>query len=132
MAAVMILIGGGLFGVGGWFAFDHASLLANRQRSVGTVTEVVAKRSAKGMTLYRPVVTYTEPGSTRSQIFREKTGLWPSPFAEGDEVEVVFDPAVPESARFVSFWTLWFLPARMIAVSLLAVALGWARIARGS
>lgn len=125
MAVLMVAVGLGLAGAGVWFAFDHARFLSQGERAEGTVTEIAAKRSPKGMILYHPVVTFSVPGRAGTVTFRSRTGLWPSPFAVGDKVEVVFDPAAPGHAKVVSFWTLWFLPACMLALGLLAVALGW-------
>jgi len=84
----------------------------------------VAKRSAKGMTLYHPQVTFVTPRDGRPVNFRSRIGLWPSPFAVGEKVTVAFDPADPGTAKIVSIWTLWFLPGCMIALGLLAVVLG--------
>jgi hypothetical protein len=92
------------------------------------VVGVKAKRSAKGMTLYHPQVTFVAPQEGRPVTFQSRTGLWPSPFAVSDKVKVAFDPADPGSARIVSFWTLWFLPACMFGFGLLAVILGCSKL----
>jgi hypothetical protein len=124
----MILMGLGLAAAGGWFAYAHAAFLTDSQRATGTVVRLVAKRSAKGMTLYHPQVTFVAPQEGRPVTFRSRTGLWPSPFAVGDKVKVAFDPADPGTAKVVSFWTLWFLPGCMFGLGLLAVILGRSKL----
>jgi hypothetical protein len=128
VTVVMILLGLGLAAAGGWFAYANAAFLADSQRATGTVMRLVAKRSAKGMTLYHPQVTFVTPRDGRPVTFQSRTGLWPSPFAVGEKVKVAFDPADPGTAKIVTVWTLWFLPGCMIGFGLLAVILGRSKL----
>jgi len=117
MTVIMMLLGLGLAGGGGWFAYAHAAFVADSQRATGTVVRLVAKRSAKGMMLYHPEVT-----------FRSRVGLWPAAFTVGEKVVVAFGPGEPGTAKIVSVWTLWFLPGCMIALGLLALILGRSKL----
>ena len=128
VAVFMMLMGLGLAGGGAWFVYANAAFLSKSQRATGTVVRLVAKRSAKGMTLYHPQVTFVTPRDGGTVNFRSRIGLWPSPFAVGEKVTVAFDPADPGPAKIVSIWTLWFLPGCMIALGLLAVVLGRAKL----
>lgn len=126
--AIMIVLGLGLAFGGGWFAYANASFLGNSQRATGTVVRLVAKRSSRGMTLYHPRVSFVAPRDGRTVTFTSRTGLWPSPFSVGQKVAVAFETAAPETAKIVSFWTLWFLPGCMIGLGLLALILGRAKL----
>ncbi len=126
----MMLMGLGLTAGGGWFVYGNAAFLADSRRATGTVVRLDAKRGAKGMTLYHPEVTFRAPWDGRRVTFRSRAGLWPSPFEVGEKVTVAFDPADPGNAKIVSIWTLWFIPGCMIALGLLAVVLGCAKLKR--
>jgi len=130
--AAVILIAGGLAlcGGGGWLGASEAAFLAAAERAPGVVTAIESKRGSKGGRLYFPVVRFDPPGRAGSVTFREKTALWPSPFAVGDAVTVAYDPARPGDARVASFWTLWFLPVLMAAFGLLCIAAGGHTLAR--
>ena len=115
IAAVYMMIAGlGLVGAGVWFTADTAIFLSKAGRVAGTVVSIEKVRGAKGTPLYYPMVRYQPAEIGELVMFKSRPGLWPSPFAVGDKVTVACAPDDPASARVVSFWTLWFLPACMI------------------
>ena len=113
-AVYMIIAGLGLVGAGVWFIADNAMFLSKAAHVAGTVISLEKVRGAKGTPLYYPMVRYQRAGVGEPEMFRSRPGLWPSPFAVGDKVTVAYARGDPASARVVSFWTLWFLPACMI------------------
>lgn len=124
----MMLVGLCLVGAGGWFIYTNTAFLADSGRAKGSVVKVIAKRGSRGMTLYYPRVAFAVPGDGRTVTFTSRIGLWPSPFSAGDEVEVAFDHAAPETAKIISFSTLWFLPACMIGLGFFTVIAGRAKL----
>lgn len=110
-AYYMIIAGLGLALVGLWFVIDGAVFLSKTQRVSGTVVSLDKVRGGKGMPLYYPIVSFQRTDMVEPVIFKSRPGLWPSPFAAGDQVTVAYLRDDPPSARVVSFWTLWFLPA---------------------
>ena len=94
-------------------------------RTDGTVVELERKRSAKGMAMDHPVVRFTPRETGETIEFKSRFGMWPSPFAVGEPVEVAYDPAYPSQAEIDSFWTIWLLP-------LLIALFGAACLAAGS
>ena len=115
IAAVYMMIAGlGLVGAGVWFTAAAAIFLSKSGRVAGTVVSIEKVRGAKGTPLYYPMVRYQPAEIGELVMFKSRPGLWPSPFAAGDKVTVACVPDDPASARVVSFWTLWFLPACMI------------------
>ena len=130
MIVLMMLLGLGLGVGGGWFVYVNASFIADSQRAAGIVVRLDAKRGSKGMMLYHPVVAFRASREGRRVTFRSRTGLWPSAFEVGEKVTVANRPGDPGNAKIVSFWTLWFLPGCMIAIGMLALALGRAKLNR--
>lgn len=125
LTGFFLVLGGLAMVVGGiWFGAAHFNFVRAAERASGVVTKIVGKRGARGMTLYHPVVRFRPAEGVDEFVFTAKPGLWPSPFAVGDEVTVAYDPDAPEQAMIVSFWTLWFLPAAMAALGLACVFAG--------
>jgi len=122
----VVLVGGGLaLGVGGvWITVVHVAFLDQAGRSVGDVVAIAKERGVKGTPLHFAIVRHQPAGSDVAIEFKAKPGLWPSPFSVGDEVEVAYDPAHPDDAKIVSFWTLWFLPAVMVLVGVACLVAG--------
>ena len=115
IAAVYMMIAGlGFVGAGVWFAADNAVFLSKAGRVAGTVVSLEKVRGAKGIPLYYPMVRYQRAEIREPVMFKSRPGLWPSPFAVGDKVTVAYPLGDPASAKVVSFWTLWFLPACLI------------------
>ena len=113
-AVYMVIAGLGLVGAGVWFIADSAVFLSEAARIDGTVIFLEKVRGGKGIPLYYPMVRYQRAGVREPVTFRSRPGLWPSPFAVGDQVTVAYTHGDPASARVVSIWTLWFVPACMI------------------
>jgi hypothetical protein len=124
---VAVLVLGGLGMVGGGIAFTVANLafLRTAARSPGEVVAISKERGVRGMPIHFAIVRHRPAGSPQPTEFKAKPGLWPSPFAVGDPVDVAYEPADPANAKIVSFWTLWFLPDAMVALGLLCVVAGW-------
>lgn len=124
-AAILVIGGAALIGVGGWWVWYNAEFVTSTERARGEVVELVSRRGAKGMKLYFPVVRY-RPGETAAPaMFTARPGLWPSPFAVGDAVTVAYRPGDPPEAAIVSFWTLWFLPTTSILLGAACLFAGW-------
>lgn len=100
---------------GVWYAEDARTFLNISLRTNGNVVALERKRNAKGFDTYHPVVRFTPPETNETVEFKSRFGVWPSPFAVSDGVEVAYDPADPRRAKINSFWTLWFLPILLIA-----------------
>lgn len=110
--------------VGAWFGVTSFDFTRHAERAPGVVTQIVGKRSARGMTLYYPMVRFRPAGHGDEIEFEAGPGLWPSPFAVGDAVTVAYDRGTHENAEILSFWTLWFLPAATAALGVGCVFAG--------
>ncbi len=111
-AAVLLIGGVGLVGAALWATVAALSALDAPARAEGEVVAIEKRRAVKGGSLYTPVVRYV-PAGVEAVEFEALSFTWPSPFAVGDPVVVAYDPARPEDATVVSFWTLWLLPLVM-------------------
>lgn len=124
-AGYVLLIGGTAMAIGGiWFISQAAAFLDATARTDGTVIALERKRSAKGFDQDHPVVRFTVPETGETIELQSRFGMWPSPFAVGDAVEVAYDPADPARARIDSFWTLWFVPVLLVTFGLACIAAG--------
>ncbi len=113
LQAAVLLVGGiGLLGATLWVTATSMAALDAPARAEGRVVAIERRRAVKGGSLYTPVVRYAPAGGDTVE-FEAPSFPWPSPFAVGDPVVVAYDPARPEDAAVVSFWTLWFLPLVM-------------------
>ena len=111
LTGYFLLVGGvAMIFTGAWFAIADARFVLRAERVTGDVVDIVGERSARGMTLYHPVVRFRPDGNGGYVVFTAEPGLWPSPFAAGDRVTVAYDADDPDDAVIVSFWMLWFLP----------------------
>lgn len=108
-AALLTLGGLTLLGVAAWMAVDAARFLDQSERAPGRVVDLVSRR-VRGSDLHRPVVQFRPAGDAIVVEFVAWPGLWPAPYAPGDEVVVAYRPDAPTDARVVSFRMLWLMP----------------------
>ncbi|APB33072.1 hypothetical protein GlitD10_0758 [Gloeomargarita lithophora Alchichica-D10] len=103
---------GGIFaGIGSIFLalgfgfFQHTrSFLATAATTTG---EVIALERRRSSNVYYPVVKFV--GSDGEPVrFEGQVGSTPPAFRVGQMVEVLYNPAQPQSARIRSFMELWF------------------------
>lgn len=121
-----LLLAGGLVlaTAGGWFVIEGANFLERTARTHGTIVALMRERSAKGLKEDHPVVRFVPPETGKPVEFKSRFGMWPSPFAVAERVEVAYDPADPVQARINSFWTIWFIPILICAFGLACLAAG--------
>lgn len=125
LKAVVLVLGGlALGGAGVGFVLAHIAFLDSAQRVPGEVVAIARERGVRGMPLHFAIVRYRPPGSPEPLEFKAKPGLWPLPFSVGQGVVVAYDPGDPADAKIVSFWTLWFLPAAMVALGIACAVAG--------
>jgi hypothetical protein len=92
-----------------WIAVETREFLDAAERVPGIVVELRRERGVRGSTRDHPVVEYRDPASGAIRRFQSRFGIWPSPFAVGDGVEVAI-VRDPPRVEIDSFWTMWFLP----------------------
>lgn len=115
---------------GVWYAADARTFLYTSLRTDGTIVALERKRNAKGFDTYHPVVRFIPPETNETVEFKSRFGVWPSPFAVSDRVEVAYDPADPRRARINSFWTIWFLPILLVCFGLACGVAGYETVRR--
>jgi hypothetical protein len=108
-----------LFGLGiayfGWSARARTlDFIADSSRAAGSVVEMQTRQDSEGDTLFYPVVEFTTADGEIVR-FRSSTGSNPPRFEVGEEVEVLYDPLLPENARVSSFVDLWLFPTILLA-----------------
>ena len=111
--------------VGVWYTVEAMEFLDATARTDGTVVALKRERSAKGLAEDHPVVRFVAPETGEAVEFKSRFGIWPSPFAVAERVEVAYDPADPSRAKINSFWTIWFLPLLLGVFGLACFAAGY-------
>jgi hypothetical protein len=117
-----------LFGLGiaylGWnFRARTLDFIADSSRAAGSVVEMQTRQDSEGDTLFYPVVEFTT-AEGETVRFQSSTGSAPPAFEVGEEVEVLYDPALPENARISSFIDLWLFPTILLAFGGIFVLFG--------
>jgi uncharacterized protein DUF3592 len=117
----------------GWGArnqWAQGELARNGESATGRVTELryvdtnSSARRGRGSPMSAVVAFTNSAGEARSMI--GSVNRYPVPWAVGDEVEVVYDPANPERADLrseVSRWLLWFCIWCAVALVPFAIAI---------
>ena len=110
--------------------WSNGQLLRSGEVVPGRVTELryvadnPSSRSGRG-SANSPVVTYTtRAGEARSMI--GSVNRYPAPWAVGDTVDVIYDPANPDRVDLrseVEGWVLWLAVWCAVALAPLAIAL---------
>jgi hypothetical protein len=103
---------------GAFFFIDAKFFTSGSYRATGNVVELkkvrhystsTSKSISGYKTVYYPVIRYqTEDGKTI--IFTSSSGNYPSPYKNGDRVEILYDPENPQKARIKSFSSMWLAP----------------------
>ncbi|MBW4560130.1 MAG: DUF3592 domain-containing protein [Mojavia pulchra JT2-VF2] len=116
----MRLFGSVFGGIGSIFAvtgimigLNTHSFVATAIPAQGTIINLVQRSSTdskgRSSSVYYPVVKFsTQSGETK--VFESDTGSNPPGFTKGQQVEVLYSPQKPDSAKINSWSYLWLLP----------------------
>jgi hypothetical protein len=117
-----LLIGFGLFGGGIYSYLSTGDFIAEAATASGVVIGLEREQDADGGATYYPRVQFQANG--RSYQFKGQVGSGYGTFRVGEQVDVLYDPADPQSARINSFVQLWFFPLFLGVVGSVFTALG--------
>ena len=114
LTALFVAIGAGPLGLGTHFSGERARLLAQGQRTAGTITEFVYvggdSSTAVEDKFLVPVVRFTAASGEQITFRSTVAPRWWSDYQAGQSVAVVFDPADPQQAAADSYAEIWFAP----------------------
>lgn len=115
---VMLLAAGYLF-------YDQLTFGMSAARADGVVLDLVSERRPgwPTRTVFAAVVRFEDTAGEQHQ-FSESISANPPPYARGQRVAVLFDPAAPEKAVIDGFWGRYFLPTLLGGIGLLLVLFG--------
>lgn len=106
---IFFLVGVGLL-TGTFFAYQSSSsFLDLAVKTEGTVVDMARSRS-KHSTLYSPVIRFSSQQGQEIE-FTSPVASNPPSYTTGEKVEVLYDPAKPQSAQIKDFFSLWGLAA---------------------
>ena len=107
----LILIG--LFGAGGYIAYNNYQLRTNSASTIGTVIRLEESSSAsEGGTAYSPVFQYEVNGQTYE--VERQYATRPPTHRVGEQETIFYDPASPEKAQIDSFMEMWLAPGLLL------------------
>lgn len=125
----------GLLGLGGVStgAAAYQFYRSERLTKSGTSTKAIVTRlewrpssfndNAVDTGDYAPEFTF-ESGDGAKHVVVSKFGSSPCPYAVGQEISVLYDPANPGDAEVNSFGTLWVLPGILGLVGIVMMSVG--------
>ncbi|MCK4742642.1 MAG: DUF3592 domain-containing protein [Sulfuriflexus sp.] len=101
------IIGFGML-VGSFFLYQKTMFfLESAITTEGVVTELVRSRSSSDSSYtYAPVVKFKTSQDTTIE-FTSTTSSNPPSYSRGEQIEVLYDPIQPHSAKINSFFSLW-------------------------
>ena len=104
---VFSLVGGLLFAIGAFLFIRTRLFLGRAQEVKGTVIRMVYSHSSDGGGGYSPVYQFR---TIEGQVIEKQDHLSTNPpmFQEGQQIDVLYDPANPQGARIKKFWSLYF------------------------
>lgn len=110
----------GTLAVGLYYGYNSWHLTTQGNRIVGTVVQMISSEDDNGDYSYAPLVQYEVNGSTYTYESHNYTN--PPAYQEGQQVQLLYDPARPDKARISNFLELWLLPFLMIPFALITAA----------
>lgn len=122
---ILVAAGVGVFALGAHLGRTTYLLLSTGARAHGTVLFCELKKTLHGSSYY-PVVQFSTRNGLAVQ-FRDNMGSSPPAYQEGESVEVLYFPTVPESSATIDHGVLnWLAPTILCigGVFLAVVALG--------
>lgn len=104
---------------GAYAAYTSWRLENEGETTTGTVVSLEESNDSEGgCCVYSPVVEFEADGRTYS--FEGENASDPPAYKVGEQVEVVFDPADPDTAQINKWTERWLFPIIIIPVMILA------------
>ncbi len=110
----------GMLAIGLYYGYSSWHLTTQGSRIVGNVVQMISSEDDNGDYSYAPVVQYAVNGNTYTYESHNYTN--PPAYQEGQQVQLLYDPAHPDKARISNFLELWLLPFLLIPFALIAAA----------
>lgn len=124
IVAVFAITGVILLGAAVWMGSASARFSGSAMHATGTVIELIEKESSSHVTTWYPVIRFTT-ADEHIITFESGTGSNPSMYRQGQEVEILYDPADPLHPRLNSLMELWFAPAFFCFIGMIFSAVGF-------
>ena len=110
---IAVLIGLGIAYFGWTMRQSNQAFVDAAESAEGVVVNMEVDRQSDGDILYRPVIEFTTAGGEVIE-FKSSTGTNPPKFEEGEQVEVFYNPKLPNDAKINSFTDLWMFSTIML------------------
>ncbi|MDP5241313.1 DUF3592 domain-containing protein [Uliginosibacterium sp. 31-16] len=104
-----------------WFASTR-SFVNGAQHVPGVVVQLEISRGDDS-DVYYPIIGFQSLDG-REHVFRSSSGSNPPSYDQGEDVEVLYDPANPDKASINGFFALWGVVLIMGSLGLLFFAIG--------
>lgn len=97
--------GAGILVLASWMYTREQAFVAGAAHATGTVVQLSLDRNDNGSSAYYPIVSFRTAGGD-SVTVRSNVGSNPPSRRVGEPVDVLYDPADPQSARMSGFFQL--------------------------
>jgi hypothetical protein len=120
---VFPLVGGLLFAIGLFLFVRTRIFLGKAQEVKGTVIRMVYSHSSEGGGGYSPVYQFRTIGG---EVIEKQDHLSTNPpmFKEGQQIDVLYDPANPQGARIKKWMSLYFASVLLTGMGLIFGGIG--------
>ncbi|WP_435015957.1 DUF3592 domain-containing protein [Tundrisphaera sp. TA3] len=122
VGGIFAVVGLGLLAGGFWSYRSSQRFVAKAATAEGEVVRLIRQEQPDRVS-YRPLVRFRTPAG-RAVEFTPATSSDPPAYAAGDRVEILYDPARPESASIRSFFDLWGVAAILGPLGFVFSAIG--------
>lgn len=118
---IMLVLGLVMLAFSTWIAHEYREFRHEVESTTGTVTEIVTEEIA-GAERERAVITFSDTKGATHKFRIPVAGTF-FDYSTGENVTVVYDPALPSAASVDGFWPTWTLIMLCFVVSYLVIVL---------
>ncbi|MBB5619423.1 hypothetical protein HDE69_000459 [Pedobacter cryoconitis] len=101
---------------------ESITFVKNSVQTIGTVTELEQLSDSDGDT-YRPIFTFRIKDNKEYTYTHPVSSSRPG-WAVGDQIKFAYDAGHPETARFLSYSSIFNWPVRLLSIALPLIVLG--------
>lgn len=108
IAAIIFLFAVPSFVLGGWSYFNTKDFISNAVSTRGEVIQLIEVSGTEGASTYAPRVKFLDTNGNTIEATSSSSSS-PPRHQVGDNIEILYDPKVPQKFRTTDWFSLWGL-----------------------